>query len=267
MNEIAGHLDEGVIQALADGELGTGDTRRVESHLTGCLVCRREMDGLQEASRALRGALRMLDRAPGSVGAPAPVPASAAVPRRLAARSGWSALPRAAVIVLGLGLAAAASATVPGSPVRAWVESLLQGSGVGDTPTAIAPQAAEPPAIAADQAPVEAGVSITVTGGTVRVVLADAGPGLFVRALLTDGDRAGVYASGAASDARFTTGPGRIDVSGASGGSLRVEIPRGAASATIVVNGDVLVTMEGAVLRAPSGADPGPGGAVTFTVR
>lgn len=267
MNEIAGHLDEGVLQALADGELEVGDTRHAESHLAGCLVCRREMDGLQEASRTLSGALRMMDRAPAANAAPAAAPRRPAQPRPVPARGGWSALPRAAVIVLGLGLAAAASATVPGSPVRAWMESLLGGGADTGAPAAVAPSTSEAPAQSAEQAPAEAGVSITAAGGAVRVVVSDAAPGLEVRAILTDGDRAGVFGSGAASDARFTTGPGRIDVSGASGGILRVEIPRGAGSATVVINGEVRVTKEGAVLRAAPAAGSASGTEVSYTVR
>lgn len=261
MNEIAGHLDEGMLQALADGELEAADTRRVEGHLTGCLVCRREMEELLEASRALREALRLLDRTPAGDAAPARAGAPAA---RRTAVGGWRALPRAAVVVLGLGLAAAASAAVPGSPVRAWMESLLQGGAAGGAVTA--PQA-EQPTVAAEQAPVEAGVSITLGGGALRVVVADAAPGLVVRAVLTDGERAGVYASGAASDARFTTGAGMISISGPSGGTLRVEIPRGSGPASVEVNGEVRVTKEGDLLRVPAGAAAVSGEAITYTVR
>lgn len=260
MNEIAGHVEEGVLQALADGELDAAAAERVERHLSDCAACRNELDALHQASLALSGALRELDR---PVMAPTPFRAPAA--RRSPSWSGWSALPRAAVLVLGV--AAAASATIPGSPVRNWMESLIQRE-----PNAVASRASDATIESAGAPPQavvspEAGVSVAAEGGAIRVVVTDAGTGLLVTAVLADGDRGGVYATGPAAEARFTTGPGRIDVQGAESGGVRVEIPRGAASATLTVNGRVYVTKDGDSLRL---ADPARGASdtrVTFRVR
>lgn len=249
MNEIAGHVEEGVLQALADGELDAAAAERVERHLIDCAACRDELDSLHQASLALSGALRELDRP-----ATATTPFRPAVARRSAAWSGWDALPRAAVLVLGL--AAAASATIPGSPVRDWMESLIPRE-----PDAVASRAGDAPIESAGAAPQpaelsEAGVSVAAENGAIRVAVTEAGAGLLVTAVLTDGERGGVYATGPAAGARFTTGPGRIGVAGAESGGLRVEIPRGAATASLSVNGRVYVTKDGDSLRL---ADPATG--------
>lgn len=255
MNEILDHLEEGVLQALSDGELGPFDSERAEAHLAECAVCRDEMDSLHQASLTFSGALRSLDRP--IVMAPA-FRAPAARPARPAID--WGALPRAAVLVLGL--AGAAAAAIPGSPVRAWVDSLM---GEGDAP--LPTSAAVAPAREHLPEPAEAGISISLENGAVRIVLGDVGPGVVVTAALSDGPRAGVFATGAAAEARFTTGRGRIDVVGAPSGTLRVEIPREAASATLSLNGSVYVVKEGDRLRVDAPDADTTGTEVTFRVR
>lgn len=257
MNDIVHHMDQGVLQALADGELDPADGRRVEAHLAECAACREEMDSLHQAALALTGALRVLDHP--IAGAPRfRVPAARTVTRN----ADWASLPRAAMLVLGLGLAGAASAAVPGSPVRAWVESLIGGR---ETPLPAA--VAEAPAPERAMEAPEAGVSIVPENGSVRIALDEVAPGVVVTATLADGARAGVFASGPAADARFTTGRGRIEVVGAAAGALRVEIPRDARSATLTLNGRVYVVKEGDRLRVDAPDAETTGTEVTFRVR
>lgn len=255
MNNILQHVDEGELQSLIDGELDAPAADRVEAHLTECGACRAEVDSLQQASMALSGALRELDRP--AVAVP-PFRAPAARPAAMA--GGWGALPRAAVLVLGL--AGAASAAIPGSPVRAWVESLA-GERAAETPAAVAEGPGPERAIAGP----EAGVSVAPEAGTVRVVLNDVAADVLVTAVLTDGPRAGVYATGAAAEARFTTGRGRIDAVGAASGTLRVEIPRDAVSATVIVNGRTYVVKDGDRLRGGGPDAETAGDEVTFRMR
>lgn len=252
MNCLAG---EGALQAYIDHELPEPDLRRLEQHLSACDRCERALAELRGASATLTGALRLLDA--GAAGAPQGGRA-AARPRR-PSRS-WAALPRAAALVLGT--AAAAAAAVPGSPVREWLESLLE-----DEPGVAMRQAAERPAEPAGGAEPQAGVSVAPEAGVVHVVIDDARPGLVVDASLSDERRAWVYASGAATSARFRTGPGRIEVSGATAGVLRVEIPKGADVATVWVGGSRYVAKEGDVLILAADGAESTGPRVTFTVR
>jgi hypothetical protein len=170
------------------------------------------------------------------------------------------ALPRAAVFLVGV--AAAAAAAVPGSPVRGWVEELR----APEAPVArtLPPQRAAPPR--PDPAP-EAGVSVEPLDGAVRVALRGAADEVLVRAEVVEGPRAGVYAIGPAATARFRTAPGAIEVDGVQGGELRIELPRAARSASVTVNGREYVRKEADQLRlsVPS-ADRSPS-AITFRVR
>ena len=114
MRTMTSHLDEGMLLAYADGELSPGEREEVREHLEDCTACTTELEGLRSAAGALTGALGLLDRpAPATV---SPEQLRWRARRPAPARRGWAALPRAAVLVLGF--AAAASATIPGSPVR-----------------------------------------------------------------------------------------------------------------------------------------------------
>lgn len=255
MIDILQHVDEGEVQSLMDGELDAPAADRVEAHLAGCGACRAEMDSLQQASMVLSGALRELGRP--AVALP-PFRAPAARPAATAGR--WGALPRAAVLVLGL--SGAAAAAIPGSPVRTWVES-LGGERAADPPAtmAVGPEAEQPIAVS------ETGVSVAPKNGAVRVVLNEMARGVLVTAVFADGPRAGVYATGPAAEARFTTGRGRIDAVGAASGTLRVEIPRDAISATVIVNGRTYVVKDGDRLRGGGPDTETVGDEVTFRVR
>lgn len=258
------HVDEGVLQALADGELSAEERDAVQRHLDACAACRAEMEALRTASVTLGGALALLDRpAPRGRDFVRPTPRQASAPRVW--RSGRS-LARAAVLVLGF--AAAASATIPGSPVRDWIGDLVSPRTEVAAVSGPAPAAeSAPPAVAVSTAPVEAGISVLPAGGEVRVVLSEAARDLVVRAVLVDGPRAGVFASGEAASARFITGTGRIEVVGAGPGELRIELPRSAALARVVVNGTPFLTKRGVRLQLDSPAQDSSAAEVTFRVR
>jgi hypothetical protein len=90
--------------------------------------------------------------------------------------------------------------------------------------------------------------------------------GLRVRTRLMAGGRAEVAASGAASDARFRTGPGRIEVSDAGPGEVMVTLPSEATAAVVEVDGRTLVAKEGDRLRALSGATATEDGEAEFLI-
>jgi hypothetical protein len=251
-------LGEGTLQALLDGALPPGERPAAEAHLAACGECAaaaRELRALNERAGALL--------ARGDV--PAPVAqAQMSLRARRARQSHWGdarrALLRAAILVLGV--AGVAAAAVPGSPVREWIEETVLPAKKETLPSA--GRAPVPPPRQAAAPAAASGVSIRPDGGAVRVVLTGASPRLRVTWRLVDGDRATVLARGGArSGARFRTAPGRIEVVGAGAGEIEVEIPRMARSATVEVNGRVVVAKDGDSLRelAPAGA-PGGGPAV-----
>jgi hypothetical protein len=250
------HIDEGRLMAYADGELPDAEGEQVGLHLQACLSCRAELSRLSSVAREFSAAVALVQPAPrGSIYAPAETrrPPAWTTMRR--------ALPRAAVFLVGV--AAAASAAVPGSPVRGWLEeALAPAPSVSDVTPAPAPVRAAVPAAA-----LEAGVSVEPLDGSVRVAVRGASGDVVVHAEIVDGPRAGVYALGTAASARFSTGPGSIDVSDVSGGELRIELPRSALRATVRVNGEEYLTKEADQLRLAVPAAGRSATAVTFHVK
>jgi hypothetical protein len=257
------HVDEGTLLAHLDGELDDGPAGEVERHLQECGECRAEMERLHHAVRLFSTTL-----AETVVPAPATSDLSAQALRR---RSGqrtrnwrWQDLSRAAVLVLGF--TAVASATIPGTPVNRWIRDLVEPPTrlAVDTDTVAATAAALE--AAPEELAIESGVSVLPEQGAVRVVLRGASDQLRVKAVLVDGPRAGVYASGSAAGARFSTGPGVIEVVGAAGGELRIELPHAARVATVDVNGRRYLSKDGAQLRVTVPVDESADAEVGFRV-
>ncbi len=257
------HVDEGTLLALLDGELDESDARDVERHLEVCGGCRTEMERLHHAARLFSTTLMESD-----VAAPATSDISAqALRRRSASRPTdrrWQDLRRAAVLVVAF--AAAASATIPGTPVNRWLRDMVEPPArlalETDTAAASAAALAAEPEEIAD----ESGVSVLLEDGSVRVVLRGATAELRVKAILVESPRAGVYATGSAAEARFSTGPGVIEVVGAAGGELRIELPHSARVATVEVNGRRYLSKDGDQLRVTVPVDESAGAEVGFRV-
>lgn len=248
------HVNEGRLQTYADGELPYAESAEVEFHLGACVACRAESARLRELSSDFSEAMdHLVPAVRSAVFAPADTrrPQHAERLRR--------ALPRAAIFLVGV--AAAASASVPGSPVRHWLE------GAVTRPARVAPMSAHPAPVAAPVAAPEAGVSVDPLNGAVRVTLRGARDDLLVRAEIVEGPRAGVYATGDAVSARFRTAPGSIEVDGIGEGGLRVELPRAALSATVSVNGREYLRKEGDQLRLSMPAAGRSATAVTFRIK
>ncbi len=237
------HLDEGTLQALADGELPAGERRAAEAHLAGCGACAGELAGLRADHSTLAAALARVDVAPPTAAAQMSLRR-----RRAAAASAWGgearrALLRAAVLVVALG--GVAFAAVPGSPLRGWIDDVVAPPAALPTVKPAAPAPAPAPAAP----PPASGVSMLPDEGVVRVVLNGAASGLRVRARLADGDLAEVSATGAAAGARFRGSSGRIEVLDAGPGEVLITLPRGASAAVVEVDGNVYVAKEGSRLR------------------
>jgi hypothetical protein len=250
------HPDLDALRAFADGEEpDAARARRTAAHLRDCAACRARVTAVRERRARLREATalqpppdawaRILARREAGEELLLPSgPVPLAVPEAAAPRRA-SLLRRAAVLLVSV--AGIASATVPGSPVRAWLGGILADDGddapAASSSTTSADSVAASPSTAKEAAP-EAGVAVAPAGGEVRVVVADAGPGLRIRVRLTDAPRAEVRGRGAAAGAGFASGRGRITVTGASaGGELEVRLPRGARRASLTVDGRRLVAV------------------------
>lgn len=246
------HPAEGTLLEWLDGGLPPSRRTAVQDHVAGCGSCALELERLRGLAAVFDGAMGLLDP-------PAPAAtAYAAVQRRR--RSAWGAhgrraLARAALLVLGV--AGIASATLPGSPVRRWIEERF-GAGAADPARTLPPSADS--ARRAPAAEPLAGVEILPQDGRVRVVLNDIGPALRVRVRLADGEYVDVRGTGAAADAQFRTAPGRVSVTGAAGGEIHVALPRQVRHATVVAGGRTFLVKEGDQIRvlAPAADTTGP---------
>lgn len=257
------HLEEGTLQALLDGELAEGVEREALRHLRSCLVCTRLRDELESGAGAFEEALTWLDFPGDAVAAQRTVrggweegathPSGAVRLRR-----GWGGASLARAAVLLLVFAAAASATMPGSPVRDWFAPRQKPA------EAIAVRSSTAPALPAEVA-IESGVSIEPAGGAFRVLLAEPSPELQIHASLVDSPRGGVFAP-AESEARFRTAPGLIEVFGGPATELRIEVPREVSHASIEIDGRVYLVKEGDHLRLAVGAAEGGSAEIHFGV-
>lgn len=238
-----GHPDEGLIRAFKDGEIA-GRPGEMEGHLATCPQCAR-LAAEQEAVLATLGeALSLLDLAP---------PVGRARARFLHAqtsgRTPWGLvrrnIPRAASFAVLL--TAGAAAALPGSPVRDWVVRGWEAISDGGSVTAV-PQAPLPEALSAGPEgtghPELVGATIPVAAGDIRLHIEEMAPGAEIRVLLVDGDRAGVFAG---EGTRFRTEEGVLEARGAPG-PITVEIPRGAPSVEMRVNGVTYLWMRGETL-------------------
>jgi hypothetical protein len=112
------HRDDGVLQALLDGELDSASAADARQHLEGCAACRARLEELRQDEQLLNRALPSIDHTMASVPVEEIVRAARPHTRRLLLR--WAAV--IALIVIGTG----ALYALPGSPVRHWVDRLVR---------------------------------------------------------------------------------------------------------------------------------------------
>lgn len=256
------HADSGTLMAYLDGELPGEERYVVESHLGGCAPCTSELDELRFMATEFSAALALTE---------APVPMLRARARlqphladadrsatvtRTGRRMATAPLLKAAAIVLLL--AGAASAAIPGTPLRRLVESIAEHAATlvsgPEAPPAVVdsaePVVATPPAVEQRQPGNEVGME--PLGGRARVSINGPVAGATIAVRLYDGDVVRVTAI-SADDTRFEYGSGYVDVFDNTTG-LIVEVPRGLAAMTVEVDGRLYFAKDGDTTRAP-----GPG--------
>jgi anti-sigma factor RsiW len=268
------HLEEGTLQAYLDGSLAAADRIGVDEHVSGCEQCAEQLEELRAAARLFSSSISLLNhpsRLAHAQQAAAQVlrnpPARVLTFGRPAVQA--RTLVRAATLVLGF--AAAASATIPGSPTRDWLVTAWEriAATFGDAPEVAVPQPVAPtvttPAVEPAPPTPVAGVSVRPGAGRVEIVLR--GSASVIRVRLVDGERAVVQASGGAASASFQTGPGRVQVTGGTGGELLVDIPRSADRVLLVVNGQTYLTREDGEVSVPGPASENTGSEFLFRIQ
>lgn len=252
------HANERTLLALVDGALAPSERLALQGHIAQCTACSAELDRIRALSATFGDAMDLLDP-------PAPTQAAYAAVLRRRAR-GWGVesrriLARAAVLVVAV--AGIASATIPGSPVREWLADQFGSEPISVPEPPQVPLAASPPA---GEVP-SAGIAILPAQGAVQVVLAGVNPGLRVRVRLEESDLVDVRATGAASDAQFRTGPGRISITGGGAGEVLVVLPRGLGRATVLVDGKPYLIKTGGQIRVLAPVADSAGAEIVFPVR
>lgn len=256
------HVDEGTLQAWLDGALSSKDRAAVEVHLADCMVCEGQVAELRALDARAGEAFSLIAET-----RPADLPTLAAVHRRR--RSGGIArvlpagLARAAVLLLAL--AGVVAAALPDSPVRRWLEEVL------DPPAAVppAPQVTAPATPAAPLVPPVqlTGRELPLADGSIEIRLISPAPGLEFRVEMVESRLVSVTWNADDPDVRSTSATGRLEVAELSRGPVTILIPRVASRASILVDGQVWWTKTGTETRIVGPGQEGADHAVTFSAR
>jgi len=234
-----GHPDNGLIQALLDGEVESTEADTLRAHLETCPECKAGAEALEGASQEMAQALLLVDTEPRL---------EEARSRFLAKRragTAWSSmsLPKAASIALLL--TATAATALPGSPVRRWMvqgwEALTElvrtdpgqedAQGAGEDPTVFSSEGQMP----------ETGAAILASSRGVEIWIHDLAPEAELRVVWVDGDEAWIRAG---EGTRYNWEEGRLEAFSPQG-AVRVEIPRNLEQVVVGLNGSILLRKSG----------------------
>ncbi|MCH7562442.1 MAG: hypothetical protein IH968_01350 [Gemmatimonadetes bacterium] len=267
------HLDDGQLRALLDDELNDAEAGSARVHLGGCDECAQLLARIEAQGVTAREAIAILDVPAPAAGARQAVLARVRgtsssserpVPSEPSEAVSWApfylTLKRAAVIVLLLtGLAAA----LPGSAVRAWMVSRWTVAVEMFTGTESGAQPAAAELATSGQESDVAGVEFEVTDEPLRIVLAQIESGSLVVVRFVEGTRAALSGS----DARFRrTADGRFEVTGGSG-TIRIDVPRTVADASLWVNERIYLTVDGNRIDATGPIEAQTPEEISFRVR
>jgi hypothetical protein len=239
---------------------------RVAGHLAGCATCRSEVGWIRDVRHALTGSspIRAPETAWASIqrrissGETVLLPAATAgvaTPRR---STGWRVAAAALVVA-----ASGAAYALPGSPLRSLVDRILAAVSAPTPPTIDAPVDAAPAPAAV---PTPATLVVPARDGRVLVAIDAVGANLRVRVRWVDRGGLEVRATGAAALARFTSGPGRVTISEATGGELLLVVPRDLRRVEVAVDGVPYVVQEGGTVTISAPAADTIGGEVVLTL-
>lgn len=257
------HPDEGRLRALVDRELVDADASEVRAHVGVCGECDATVRRMEETQLLATALLDALDGPPPTERVRARIAERRGEMERArqARRFGFGRreLTRAALMVLGFS-GAVAAAVHPASPMRKLFAPEPQA-------LVIAPTVEPTSTVAASVAPArEVGVRLAVPPGGMRVALAGVAPGSSVQLAWVEDEAASVYAPEGTS---FTTAEalGRIEAQMTGAGTVRIELPREIARASLTVNGSSYLEKTGERIDFPGAPALVDGPRVSFEVR
>jgi len=226
------HLSEDQIQRLLHGELSPREEESVRGHMTVCVQCRVRLAEADREEREINTLLRAVDSPTPRMDARTLIARAEASSRAAVVRSAW--LRRAASVLIAITIAGAAYA-LPGSPLRRWVEAVVERMGV-------APQRHGPEA--GSGRPSAPGAGLSVLPGQKLVILFQTGRG-GGQALVSLRDDPEVEIQGPPGAASYASGAGRIVVDVRdTPAPFEVHIPRSAPHVEILVNGERIFTKD-----------------------
>jgi hypothetical protein len=251
------HLEEERIQRALHGELDPAAQEDVERHLAECAPCRQRLEDAGREEQWIFEQLRLVDHA-----VPA-VDAGKIVARSGERLSGWrpgsilgnsSRAPRralrlqwAAAILLALA-AAGVAYTMPGSPVRAWVDRAVDWAS-GNAPAGSVETSASP----APAAPSTSGIAVA-PGERFTIRFAAAQPEGRAAVTLAAGPDVTVRAAGGT--VNFTTDVDRLVIENAGArADYEIEIPKDAPWVEILVDDRRVLLKEGERIVTDAPAD------------
>lgn len=211
------HADEGLLQALLDGEVDQAAAAEVRRHIDECTQCRGLLEELRGDDQWLEGVLQSIDH---------PVPQVPA--KTIATRARRSRRPLRWAAAIGLLLLAAGTAyALPGSPVRRWIDQLVASRGAKST----------------EPIPDVAGVALP-PGQHFSIVFADPHSAGSVTITLTDDSTISARRRGGA--ATFAAEIDRLRIiTGSAPTDFEIAIPRRARWVEVVVDGRRVFLKEG----------------------
>ena len=235
-----GHPHSGRIQAFIDGETDRAETAELQAHLDACQKCRSEEEALRTCSRALAGALELLDSQPSLQEAKDRFQSR----QHSKPATFWPSLsPLARAASVALLLTGITVSALPGSPVRSWVArgwEMIRPSSA-PVPATVAPEVDDQTAAPLPGSIPETGAGLPVLGQGVEISLENLPTESELRVLWVEGTEAWVYAG---EGTRFTLLDGRLEVTYPMG-NVRVELPRGPGSILLLLNGELLLRKRG----------------------
>ena len=217
------HADESQLQQLADGEDSVASGRWRE-HVNQCTECSTRLAALEQEESEVEFLLRQLDHAPSQI----------TVDAFLQRTRPRHRFPRAAAIIVALGIGTAAVYAVPGSPLQKWV-------GARGNQRARTVQT-QPPVVVPAAAPAPAGLSVVPTSAF-AVYFASAKIGGIGLTFVSEAE---LVVRALQGKARFTLRSDRVLVDDIDDAALfELQIPRAAASLEIFVGGQRVFSKNG----------------------
>lgn len=267
------------LRSFAAAEAAPRGRRRTSAHLARCPRCRELVTWTREVTMAAAEATAL----------PAPAGSWERIAARLAAgetvllptdgeamisdQAGvprWHRSPALRAALLVLVLAGVASATVPGSPLRAWIGRVLPfpaaGSEAGVASDADDPAAAAPGTGASVTRP-DARIVVPLVDDALTIRIERPHPDLRIRVRVGGEPEVLVHASGGAAEGRFRRAAGRLTIEEAGEGEVVIGIPAGPGRVSLEVDGRLFLLKGAGQLQILAPAADTIGSEFVFTTR